>query len=148
MTPADRDLAATGALLLAEARRIDRLSRPVTILAVAALLLAPLLTPLLPVAPSRGVVALLALVVLLGLGQAFTALRVAFDARLFAALGEGRAPATLAALDGALTGLGLLPDAKAGRPLVVRLAGAARLMRRQAALLLGQILACLAAALV
>lgn len=144
MTPADRDLAAAGALLLAEARRIDRLSRPVTILAVAALLLAPLL----PAAPSRGAVALLALVALLGLGQALTALRVAFDARLFAALGDGRAPATLAALDGALTGLGLLPKAKAGRPLPLRLAGAMRLMRRQAALLLGQILACLAAALV
>ncbi|RYJ02910.1 MAG: hypothetical protein EON47_05990, partial [Acetobacteraceae bacterium] len=138
MMPADRDLAATGALLLAEARRIDRLSRPVTILAMAVLLLAPLL----PTAPSRGGVAVLALVVVLGLGQAFTALRVAFDARLFAALGDGRAPATLAALDVALTGLGLLPDAKAGRPLPLplRLAGAARLMRRQAALLLGQIL--------
>jgi hypothetical protein len=144
VTSADRDLAATGALLLAEARRIDRLSRPVTLLAVAALLLAPLL----PTAPSRGVVAVLALIVLLGLGQAFTALRVAFDARLFAALGEGRAPATLAALDAALTGLGLLDGAKAGRPLAPRLAGAMRLVRRQAALLLGQILACLAAALV
>ena len=143
MTPADRDLAATGALLLAEARRIDRLSRPVTILAAAVLLLVPLL----PAAPSRGVVAALVLVILLGLGQAFTALRVAFDARLFAALGEGRAPATLAALDAALTGLGLLDGAKAGRPLPLRLAGAMRLVRRQAALLLGQILACLAAAL-
>ncbi|MBR0655513.1 hypothetical protein [Plastoroseomonas arctica] len=143
MTPAERDLAATGALLLAQGRRIDRLSRPLTLLAAAALLLAPLL----PVAPMRGALIPLALVVVLGLGQAFYAVRAGFDAGLFAALGSDRPPATLARLDAALVRLRLMPEAKAGRTLEARLAGAARLLRRQAAVLLGQLLACLGAAL-
>jgi hypothetical protein len=136
-------MAAAGALLLDQGRRIDALSRPLTLLAAAALLLGPLLTGALPWAT----VALLLLVVVAGLAQGFHALRVDFDARLFAALGKGSAPSTLEGLDASLTGLGLMPAAKAGRPLAARLGGATALMRRQAALLMAQLLACLLAAL-
>ncbi|MES2713942.1 MAG: hypothetical protein V4653_20370 [Pseudomonadota bacterium] len=144
MTPAERDMAAAGALLLRQGRRIDALSRPMTLIAAAALLLAPVLTGPLPWV----VVALLVLVVALGLAECFHALRVDFDARMFAALGTGTALTTLEELDGALTGLGLMPPEKAGRPLAARLGGATALMRRQAALLLTQLLACLLAAVI
>ncbi len=144
MTQAERDLAAAGALLLEQGKRIDRISRAVTLIAVAGMLLVASL----PALSARGAAAPLALVVLLGLGQAFYALRVDFDARLFAALGSGSPPETLGRLDVALIGLGLLPQAKAGRALEPRLAGAMRLMRWQAALLAGQLLVCFVAALI
>ncbi len=143
MTQAERDLAAAGALLLEQGKRIDRISRAVTLIAVAGMLLVASL----PALSARGAAAPLALVVLLGLGQAFYALRVDFDARLFAALGSGSPPGTLGRLDAALIGLGLLPQAKAGRALEPRLAGATRLMRWQAGLLAGQLLVCFVAAL-
>lgn len=142
MTQAERDLAAAGALLLGQGKRIDRISRAVTLIAVAGLVLVALL----PTAILRGAVAPLALVVVLGLAQAFYALRVGFDARLFEALGSGMPAATLDRLDAALIGLGLLPQAKAGRALEPRLAGAMRLMRWQAACLIGQLSACVAVA--
>lgn len=143
MTQAERDLAAAGALLLEQGKRIDRISRAVTLIAVAGMLLVASL----PALSARGAAAAMVLVVLLGLGQAYYALRVDFDARLFAALGNGSTPGTLDRLDVALIGLGLLPQAKASRALEPRLAGATRLIRWQAALLVGQLLVCFAAAL-
>ena len=140
--PADRALASAAALLLAEGKRMDALSRPLTVVAAAGLLLAPLLAG----PPAWGMMALLVLVVVLGIGQAFYAFRAGFDAGLFAALGEGRLPETLDDLDYALTSLGVMPVGKAGRPLSARIGGAMGLLRRQAALLLGQLLACVAAA--
>lgn len=80
------------------------------------------------------------LLALLGLAVAerVLALRVAFDARLFARLARGELP-SLAALDAGLQQVLALPPHKAGRPLAPRLAGARRLYR-------AQVLACAALA--
>ena len=66
--------------------------------------------------------------VLVGLVQKYLALRVAFDATLFA----GLETLGLDELDAALLGLGLLPPQRAGRPLAERSRGALRLLKRQA----------------
>ncbi|WP_439817662.1 hypothetical protein [Zavarzinia sp. CC-PAN008] len=71
-------------------------------------------------------------VLALGLAQGWIALRVGFDARLFARLAQ--AP-DLDAFDAAMTSQGLMPAAKAGRPAALRIAGARRLMAMQVALL-------------
>lgn len=135
--PAARQLLATAAGLLDMGHAIDRLSRPLTILAFAGLL-APLIVPV----PLAGVAALL-LAGLAGLGTAYMGARVALDAALF----RGHATGTddFALLDGALMQLGLLAAHKAGRPLTDRLAGAQHLLRRQALLLVVQVAALLAA---
>lgn len=72
--------------------------------------------------------------VLAGLVQKYLALRVAFDAELFARLET----LGLAELDAALLGLGLLAPERAGRPLAKRSRGALRLLRRQALCVAGQ----------
>ena len=136
MDAATRQLLATTAALLDMGRTIDRLSRPLTVLALAGLL-APLTVPV----PMAGM-ATLVLAGLAGLGAAYTGARVAFDAALFRELATGRGD--LALLDGALLQLGLLPAHKAGRPLADRLAGAPRLLLRHALLLIVQAAALLA----
>lgn len=65
---------------------------------------------------------------LVGLVQKYLALRVAFDAALFARLET----LGLDELDAALLGLGLLPPQRSGRPLAERSHGALRLLKRQA----------------
>ncbi len=72
------------------------------------------------------------LLVLLALGVAerVLALRVTLDARLFARLASGEL-ATLAALDAGLQQVLQVPQAKAGRSLAARCAGAQRLYRGQ-----------------
>ena len=66
---------------------------------------------------------------LAGLAGTVMAMRIGFDARLFAALGRGTFG--LGAMDEALVGLALMPALKAGRPLAPRIAGALRLMQLQ-----------------
>lgn len=75
--------------------------------------------------------------VLFLMAESYLAIRVGFDARLFAALGDGRLD--LAALDAGLTKFGMLTPAKAGRTLAPRFEGAMRLFRFQTicAMLLG-----------
>lgn len=73
----------------------------------------------------------------LGIAQGWLALRVGFDARLFARLAG---QPDLAAFDAAMTDLGLMPPAKAGRPVVQRFRGARRLLHLQAGVLLAQAL--------
>ncbi len=124
MTPADRQLAAIGGAICAAAGRIDAWSRPLALLALAALLL-PQVT-----ATSA---AALAASVLLGLLQAYWALRLAFDQPVFAhwaAKADEDATSALAAFDAALSGLGW-PVADAGRPMAQRVAATRRLLRRQ-----------------
>jgi hypothetical protein len=73
-----------------------------------------------------------------GLLQVFLAARVALDADLFRALGLGNLePQTL---DAALRRLALANEAKLGRPLEQRLAGAIRLLKMQVASLALQFL--------
>jgi hypothetical protein len=135
---------AAAASLLDQARVLDRLSRAITVAALVLLLLVAVV----PGSPTAWAFVVPALVVLLGLAETYCAMRVGFDAALFRRLaahaGEG-AP-DLAGLDAALVGLGLLPQAKAGRPVPDRIAGARRLLSRQAATLGVQVLAVLAGA--
>ncbi|MCZ8181880.1 MAG: hypothetical protein O9322_02835 [Beijerinckiaceae bacterium] len=69
---------------------------------------------------------------LAGLGESWFAFRVALDADLFRRIGAGQL--TLDGLDAALSGLGLLPQGKAGRPLDARMAGAKALLAKQVGL--------------
>jgi len=66
-----------------------------------------------------------------GSPETYLALRVAFDAALFHLLAENAIDVT--ALDATMTTLGLLPAAKAGRPLGPRVTGARRLLVAQVA---------------
>ena len=125
--PVKRQLMLTGAGFLDLGRTIDGLSRPMTVLAFAGLL-----TPLVVAVPLASWLALLASG-LAGLCAAYAGARVAFDAALFSGLAERTGD--LAPLDDALLQLGLMPTSKAGRPLHERLAGAQRLLRRQALLM-------------
>ena len=135
MGPDERAQAAAIAALLDQAAIVERLSRPLT---VAALLI--LMAPALTGHRWTGALSvLLALVVLVGVLQGYLALRVRFDAALFARLAEGGALPDLAALDRTLLALGLMPAAKIGRPLGPRIAGARRLFRLQALALAAQV---------
>jgi hypothetical protein len=75
---------------------------------------------------------------LAGIAEIYLAVRVGFDAALFRQLAVDPGGPDLATLDGALVQLGLLPPIKAGRPAPARVAGAQRLLRRQAMLVIVQ----------
>jgi hypothetical protein len=79
-----------------------------------------------------------------GLAEAWLAVRVGFDAALFRRL------ATVAPeeFDAAMLSAGLLPAAKAGRPIAARAAGARRLLALQGGMLIVQALALPVAVLV
>ncbi|WP_295471825.1 hypothetical protein [uncultured Pseudomonas sp.] len=114
--------------LLRRGHALDQLSTGLTLLSVV-LGLVPLWinTPALPVAM------LAACLMLLGLVEKYYALRVAFDAELFQTLASDTThlTANTRALDQALTGLGLQPAGKAGRPWAERSQGALKLLRQQ-----------------
>jgi hypothetical protein len=84
--------------------------------------------------------------ILLGVAQKYWALRVAFDAELFAAMAKagGELERNTQAMDRALVDLGLLPAARADRPWAERCRGALRLLRIQAVLCALQLLLALA----
>ena len=122
---ADRAAAALMADLLEQGRVIHLLAVALCAAAAAALLLAPGWTAgLIP-----------ALVLLAGLGETWMALRVGFDARCFRRIAEDRDGSGLEGFDLALGRLGLMPPAKAGRPMAVRLAGGRHLLIIQGAVL-------------
>ncbi|MFO1147425.1 MAG: hypothetical protein U1E62_03530 [Alsobacter sp.] len=141
MTQDDLDPArlAVAAALLAQGRHVDALSR---ILTAGGLLGTPVLATIL--SPAALVPVLL--FVALGLTQAWLALRVGFDAALFEAVSRPGWE-SCSALDAALMEQGLLPPAKAGRPLAPRIAGARRLLIWQAVLLVLQVALALAVSL-
>jgi hypothetical protein len=117
---------AAAAALLAQGRGLDRLSRLLTVTALAALVAVAVLG-----APKLMVVALLALSVLAGVNELYFAVRVGFDAALFRRLADAAETSELTSLDQALIAIGLLPADKAGRPLEQRIAGACRLFYKQ-----------------
>ncbi|WP_374327514.1 hypothetical protein [Azonexus sp.] len=124
MSPEDRQLTAIGGAICAAAGRIDAWSRPLALLALAALLL-PQVT--------AASAAALAASVLLGLLEGYCALRLAFDRPLFAHWADAADEDTtsaLAAFDTALNRLGW-PVGDPGRPLAARVAGARALLLRQ-----------------
>jgi len=93
-----------------------------------------------------GWAALLAAVAVLGLCQAYLALRVNFDAALFGALCAGRELEVqqMAHFDQAMLELELLPAQKAGRAWSQRCRGAMRLLRLQMGLAFAQVVLWLA----
>ena len=130
--PADMELQVV-ASLLRRGRSLDQLSTGLTLLGflfgLAQLLLASISTLCL----------LLALwMIILGLLQKYWALRVAFDADLFALL--ARDTARTPDLDHALVELGLQSAKRVGRPWTERRRGALKLLRKQAWLLGAQAL--------
>jgi hypothetical protein len=131
--PASEDawLASVVAALLATGSRIDLLSRLLTAAALIALLLLPASFGL----PAGLPTAVIAAVALVGLLEMHFALRVRFDAALFAQLAED---SDLAGLDRALLALRLMPASKTGRPTGERARGALRLLYRQALCLAAQ----------
>jgi len=124
MNDAERLEASIVAALLAGGSRLDWLGTALTV-AAAGLLLAGIGGR----APEAGIV-------VLGIAAKYLALRVAFDARLFALAAE-RALAT-EPFDAAMTRLGLLAPPKTGRAWADRCRGARRLLRLQAAAVAAQ----------
>lgn len=157
-TPASLDAAAQAeatAALLALGGRFDAASRLLTVAALLALVLAPLLhtAPAPPEAPFVLHAALL-LAVVAGFAEHLLALRTAFDQPIFAAwsarwrAGDAQAEIDLAAFDQALASAGLRAASTGSpRPLHARIAGARRLLRRQGLCLMLQAAAWLVAAL-
>ena len=129
--PGDRDLAAIAATLLDQGRRMDALSRLVTVAALFALMLSPAI----PGRPPLLLPLMLGPVALLGLGEAYLAMRVGFDAVLFRRLAAPADTFDLGRLDEALLRLGLIPPGKTGRPIAARIAGARRLLQWQGLML-------------
>jgi hypothetical protein len=139
VTDASRDVLFVTAALLDQGRTVDRLSCGLTAAAIAVLVILPALTPHFQWLS----IGFAAAAVAAGLAQTWLAIRVGFDAVLFQRLaGTG----DFAAIDGALTGLGLTPAGKSGRPAAARVAGARRLFRLQILALAVQILCLLAGA--
>jgi len=133
---AEQDLAAAAVALLDQGQRADRLSRPITAASALVLLLLPAFLGPPPVLSTT----ILALVVLLGLIELYLAIRVGFDAALFRRLAAAPEEFDRARLDRALSRLGLMPEAKTGRPIIERIAGARRLLAWQGMTLVAQIL--------
>ena len=138
MTSADRGARATvvaAAALLEQGRRVDALSRPLTVAALIALVLLPRLA----VKTSAALLAVTSLVALCGIVEIYLAMRVDFDRALFRQLASDEDAADPELLDTALLALGLLPRAKAGRSLAARIDGTRRLFRHQILTAAGQL---------
>lgn len=122
------------AALLRQGRIVDRLSRLLT----SAALISFAIPWFVPVDASAEILAFATLVALAGLAETYLAIRVGFDAALFdhqARSGEK----DFIGIDAALMELGLLPAAKAGRPVSARVAGARRLLVLQSIALIAQV---------
>jgi hypothetical protein len=127
MTEPIRDVLFCAAALLDRGRTVDRLSRPLTAAAL-------LVLPFYAWAFSQQSVVLLWCLLLTaaaGIAESYFAIRVDFDAALFHRQASAPRTPDFAALDTALTRLGLLPAAKSGRPTDERVLGATRLLRLQ-----------------
>jgi hypothetical protein len=139
VTDASRDLLFATAALLEQGRTVNRLSCGLTAAAIAILAILPALTS----QTQWTSIGFAAAAVVAGLAQTWFAIRVGFDAALFHRLAS---TGDIAAIDTALTGLGLMPSGKAGRPAAPRIAGARRLFRLQIVTLALQVLCLLAGA--
>lgn len=128
------------ARLLEQGQRLDQFSTGLSLLALAGALVTVTLTQLPLVA------ALLVLCLLAGAVEKYWALRVAFDAALFARMAEAAdLPAATQQLDDGLHGLGLLPAHNKGRDWSLRCQGALALLRNQGLTLAAQLLLAVAA---
>lgn len=131
---------ATTASLLRRGGSLDQLSTGLTLLGVLFGLAQYFVA-----SPAIWGLACSGVLIVLGLWQKYLALRVAFDADLFQHLAASaqELPARTQALDQALTALGLQPVERGGRLRNERVAGALKLLRRQALLVAAQVLATL-----
>lgn len=128
------------ARLLEQGKRLDQLSTALSAVALAGALLAALHYHLVLLT------GLLVLTLLIGVVEKFWAIRVAFDAALFADMAKANDLAVATAhLDKGLTGLGLMPAANAGREWALRCQGALGLLRKQGLSFAAQLLLALAA---
>ena len=121
--------------------RLDQLSRVLTLVSVIGLI-GPGLMGFHPPVTVRSALAGAAAA---GLTELWFALRVGLDAGIFGDLADVNQATDWRPVDSGLGLLGLMPPAKAGRPLAPRIAGALRLLRCQAGALAVQLL-CLAVA--
>ena len=94
-----------------------------------------------PAAGSAPAALAAASVLMLGLLERLWAARIAFDARLFAALANGQLT-DLTALDECLSGLGLRPNTSPARDLGSRIAGTRGLVRQHLAIVIAQAACC------
>ena len=134
--PADMQLQVV-ASLLRRGRSLDQLSTGLTLLGVLFGLAQLLMVSITPIC------LLLSLwMIILGLLQKYWALRVAFDADLFALMAKDIE--RTGELDQTLQTLGLQPTNRASRPWTERRRGALKLLRKQAYLLGAQVLLTLA----
>jgi hypothetical protein len=132
--PVERQMAATAAIVLGQGKLVDDLSRCLTVASLVGLVSLCLLA-------GRSAILTILLIgtaATAGLVELWFAGRVATDSALFRHLSVMTEGPDWASLDGALTGLRLLPPAKAGRMAVQRIAGAFRLLRYQTAVLIVQ----------
>lgn len=128
------------ARLLEQGQRLDQLSTGLCVVALAAALLIVVPAKLLLMA------ALLVLSLLAGALEKYWALRVAFDAALFARMADAAdLPAATHQLDDGLVGLGLMPAANTGRDWALRCQGALALLRNQGLALAAQLILAVAA---
>ncbi|MNO63613.1 hypothetical protein D3C76_543220 [compost metagenome] len=132
----DMQLQAT-ANLLRRGDSLDRLSTGLTLLG-ALLGLSQYLVP----GPGLWSLVCSGGLLVLGLWQKYWALRVGFDADLFRHLADRAEdlPQRTQDLDQALTALGMQPAERGGRPWSERITGALKLLRRQALLVVAQVL--------
>jgi hypothetical protein len=130
-----RQMLTTGAAMLEQGGKIDRLSRGVTVVSLIGLLAVAMMTE----HPGLAPMLLLALAALVGLVQLYLSIRVMLDAALFRQLATASATPDWAVFDAALLRLQLLPPAKANRPPETRIAGARRLLSGQGVSLIVQI---------
>ena len=134
--PADMQLQVV-ASLLRRGRSLDQLSTGLTLLGVLFGLAQLLMVSITPIC------LLLSLwMIVLGLLQKYWALRVAFDADLFALMAKDIE--RTGELDQSLQSLGLQPANRTSRPWTERQRGALKLLRKQAYLLGAQVLLTLA----
>ncbi len=133
--PDARQVLAIVAVVLEQGERVDHVSRGLTVASLAGMVAVGMLAA----RPPLPAMLLLGAAAFAGLAEIYFAVRVGIDAALFQRLAAGADDPDWAVLDAALTRLGMLPAAKAGRPAAARIAGAARLLRWQIAALLVQL---------
>lgn len=143
MTPA-RPTLLTAAALLEQAAVIDRVSRPLTLFALAGAVMLPILVR----TQALLFVGVAAAIAIAGLIEMYLAVRINFDAALFRQVANASDPPDFDPLDQSLTSLGLLPASKRGRDASLRIAGALQLMRLQAIALAVQVLSIIGAGVV
>jgi hypothetical protein len=118
---------ATACAVLGQGTRVDGLSRGLTLASLCGLVALAVLAD----RPAAAVLILLAGAAVAGLVELWFAVRVALDAALFHQMEGAANGPDWDGLDHALTELRMMPEAKTGRPVALRIVGAFGLLRLQ-----------------